>query len=108
MNVTTIGLDLAKNVFHVVCFDSHGKEIKKRMLRRNQVAKFFVNVPPCRVSMEACASSHYWGHYWDKIEIVDKNHDNMLFPNSQQGRCSNSGLVVCPLLNCVDFSPAIF
>ena len=55
MNITTVGLDLAKNVFHVVCFDSKGKEMKKRMLRRNQVAKFFANLPPCRVSMEACA-----------------------------------------------------
>jgi transposase len=61
MKITTIGLDLAKNVFHVVCFNDHGKEIKKRMLRRNQVLEFFTQLPPCQVSMEACAGSHYWG-----------------------------------------------
>ena len=61
MNITTVGLDLAKNVFHVVCFNEHNKEVKKRMLRRNQVRQFFAQLPPCRVGMEACATSHYWG-----------------------------------------------
>lgn len=61
MKITTIGLDLAKNIFHVVCLDAHGKEVKKRMLRRNQVLEFFTQMPPCQVSMEACAGSHYWG-----------------------------------------------
>jgi hypothetical protein len=36
MKITTVGLDLAKSVFHVVCFDEHSKEVKKRVLRRNQ------------------------------------------------------------------------
>ena len=61
MKVTTVGLDLAKNIFHVVCIDAQGKEVKKRMLRRNQVRPFFVQLPPCVVGMEACASSHDWG-----------------------------------------------
>ena len=61
MKITTIGLDLAKNVFHVVCINAQGKEVKKRMLRRNQVRPFFVQLPPCVVGMEACAGSHYWG-----------------------------------------------
>ena len=70
MNVTTVGLDLAKNVFHVVCFDEHSKEVKKRMLRRHQVLQFFVQLSPCRVGMEACASSHYWGR-----ELRSLGHD---------------------------------
>ena len=53
MNITTIGLDLAKSVFHVVCFNERNKEVKKRMLRRNQVLQFFAQLPPCRVGMEA-------------------------------------------------------
>lgn len=75
MNFTTVGLDLAKNVFHVVCIDAHGKEIKKRMLRRNQVLQFFVQLPPCRVAMEACASSHHWGR-----ELRTLGHDIKLIP----------------------------
>jgi transposase len=61
MKITTVGLDLAKNVFHVVGINAQGKELKKRMLRRNQVGPFFVQLPPCVVGMEACAGSHYWG-----------------------------------------------
>lgn len=41
MNITTVGLDLAKNVYHVVCFNERSKEVKKRVLRRNQVLEFF-------------------------------------------------------------------
>jgi transposase len=51
---------LAKNVFHVVGFDQDGKQVNKHMLRRHQVAEFFVNLPPCTVAMEACAGCHYW------------------------------------------------
>lgn len=58
--ITTIGLDLAKNVFHVVCCDKHGKLVEKKMLRRSQVLNYFANRPGCLVGMEACASAHYW------------------------------------------------
>lgn len=75
MKITTVGFDLAKNVFHVVCFDEHSKEIKKRMLRRNQVRLFFVQLPPCKVAMEACASSHYWGR---ELEAI--GHEVKLIP----------------------------
>ena len=59
--ITTIGLDLAKHTFHVVCCDDRGKLVKKRMLRRNEVGEFFAQLPPCLVGMEACASAHHWG-----------------------------------------------
>lgn len=75
MKITTVGLDLAKNVFHVVCFDEHFKEIKKRMLRRNQLRLFFVQLPPCKVGMEACAGSHYWGR-----ELKALGHEVKLIP----------------------------
>jgi len=58
--ITTIGLDLAKNVFHVVRCDARGKQVGKKMLRRSQMLRYFVNLPPCLVGMEACASAHYW------------------------------------------------
>lgn len=67
MNITTIGLDLAKSTFHVVCFDKHFKEVKKRMLRRNQVLTFFAQLPPCLIGMEACSGSNYWGRELKKL-----------------------------------------
>jgi hypothetical protein len=57
MKITTIGLDLAKSVFHVVCFDEKHRETSKRMLRRNQMREYFAQLEPCRVAMEACAGA---------------------------------------------------
>lgn len=58
--VTTIGIDLAKNVFQVHGVDSEGAVVVRRQLRRGQVLPFFAGLPPCLVGMEACASSHHW------------------------------------------------
>ena len=75
MKITTVGFDLAKNVFHAVCFDQYSKEVKKRKLRRDQVRKFFTQLPPCTVGMEACASSHFWGR-----ELTLLGHQVKLIP----------------------------
>ena len=60
MKVTTVGIDLAKNVFQVHGVNEFGKPVIKKQLRRDQVAAFFVNLPPCIVGMEACGSAHHW------------------------------------------------
>lgn len=73
--ITTVGLDLAKNVFHVVYLDRHGREVSKKMLRRNQVLGWFANLPPCLVGMEACAGSHYWAR-----ELQALGHEVRLIP----------------------------
>jgi transposase len=61
MKITTVGIDLAKNVFQVHGIDERGKAILRKQLRRAQVAIFFANLPPCVIGMEACASAHHWG-----------------------------------------------
>ena len=60
MNITTIGIDLAKNVFQVHGVDERGKGGLKKQLKRAQVLPFFANHPPCLIGMEACGSAHYW------------------------------------------------
>lgn len=75
MNITTVGLDLAKSVFHVVCYDKRFKEVKKRMLRRHQVLQFFAQLPPCLIGIEACASANYWGR-----ELRGMGHEVKLIP----------------------------
>jgi transposase len=65
--ITTIGLDLAKNVFHVVCCNEHGKIIRKKMLKRSQILAYFANLPHCLVGMEACASAHHWARQLDTL-----------------------------------------
>ena len=60
MKTTTIGLDLAKNVFQVHGVDAAGQVTVRKKLRRSELLKFFEALSPCLVGMEACATSHYW------------------------------------------------
>jgi transposase len=61
MKITTVGVDLAKNVFQVHGIDERGRTVLRKQLRRAQVTIFFASLPPCVIGMEACASAHYWG-----------------------------------------------
>jgi hypothetical protein len=58
--ITTIGLDIAKNVFQVHSIDAAEKVIVRKQLRRSQIIAFFEALAPCLVGMEACATSHHW------------------------------------------------
>lgn len=60
MKITTIGLDLAKNVFQVHGANEHGKPVLRKQLRRDQLLPFFANLPVCVVGMEACGGAHHW------------------------------------------------
>jgi len=60
MKITTVGIDLAKNVIQVHGADERGKTVLKKQLRREQVAPFFANLPPSLIGMEACGSAHHW------------------------------------------------
>src|SRR3954453_5266909 len=59
--VSTVGLDLAKNVFPVHGASATGAVVFRRKLRREQVLAFFASQPPCRVALEACPGAHDWG-----------------------------------------------
>jgi transposase len=75
MQVTTIGLDIAKNVFQVHGIDATEKVVVRKQLRRGQVMKFFAALSPCLVGMEACASAHYWAR-----ELTKLGHEVRLMP----------------------------
>jgi len=72
--ITTIGLDLAKNVFQLHGVDGSGAVVLKRQLRRAEVEKFFAKLPPCLVGMEACGSAHHWarviGRYGHEVRLM--------------------------------------
>ena len=70
MNITTIGVDLAKSVFQVHGIDKHGKAVIQKRLRRSKVLEFFVQLPPCLIGMEACSSAHYWAR-----KLREQGHD---------------------------------
>lgn len=60
MKITTIGIDLAKVVFQIHGVDERGKVAVRRQLKRAEMAKYFANLEPCLIGMEACGSAHYW------------------------------------------------
>lgn len=67
MDIRTIGVDLAKNVFQLHGVDARGKVVLRRQLRRGQVLAFFANLPACLVGMEACSSAHYWARELEEM-----------------------------------------
>jgi transposase len=67
MQITTIGLDIAKNVFQVHGIDAAERVVVRKQLRRGQVMKFFEALPRCLVGMEACATAHYWARELTKL-----------------------------------------
>lgn len=67
---TTIGIDLAKNIFAIHGTDEKGHRTIRKELRRDKMAEFFANLPPCLIGMEACGSAHYWAR---KLEQMGHN-----------------------------------
>ena len=77
MQVTTLGIDLAKNVFQVHGVDAAGKVVITKKLRRSQVLPLFEGLPRCLIGMEACATSHHWAR-----ELKTLGHDVRVMPAS--------------------------
>src|SRR3954464_6984969 len=73
--VTTVGLDIAKNVFQLHGFDAAGNVLLRKQLRRGDVLRFFSALSPCLVGMEACATAHYWAR-----ELAKLGHTVRLMP----------------------------
>ena len=72
VEITTLGLDLAKNVFQIHGIDVTGRLVR-RQLRRSEVIKFFAALPPCLVGMEACATAHHWAREIAKLALCQAN-----------------------------------
>jgi transposase len=75
MQITTVGLDLAKSIFQVHATNAAGEAVVRRALRRAQVLPFFEKLEPCLVGIEACGTSHHWAR-----ELVRLGHQVRLMP----------------------------
>ena len=73
--ISTIGLDIAKNVFQVHGVDEKGKVVARRQLRRGQVLKYCAKLSPCLIGIEACATAHHWAR-----ELRQLGHEVRLMP----------------------------
>ena len=75
MEISTIGLDLAKNVFQVHGVSATGEVLVRKTLRRSQMLPFFAKLPPCLIGAEACGTSHHWAR-----ELTKLGHNVRLMP----------------------------
>jgi transposase len=75
MNTTTIGLDLAKNVFQVHGVNEADRAVLRKKLRRAEVLSFFGSLPPSLVGIEACGGAHHWARELSKL-----GHEVRLMP----------------------------
>ena len=75
MQITTLGIDLAKSVFQLHGVDAEGNAVLKKKLRRSAVLDFLRDLPPCLIGMEACATAHYWAR-----EIGALGHEVRMMP----------------------------
>lgn len=75
--ITTVGLDLAKNVFQVHAVDATGTVVIRRQIRRAQLLLFFSRLAPCLIGIEACAGAHHWAR-----ELTKLGHEVRLIPPS--------------------------
>jgi transposase len=75
MQITTLGIDLAKSVFQLHGVDAEGNAVLRKKLRRSAVLDFLGDLPPCLIGMEACATAHYWAR-----EIGALGHEVRMMP----------------------------
>ncbi len=75
MEVSTIGLDIAKNVFQVHGIDREGRLVLCRKVRRDRLLKLFEGLAPCLIGMEACATAHHWAR-----QLTVLGHEVKLMP----------------------------
>ena len=67
MTVKSVGLDLAKDVFQVHEISENGRVVFNKAIKRAKLLNFFERLPPCRVGLQACGSSHHWSHQLRKL-----------------------------------------
>jgi len=75
MEISVLGIDLAKTVFQLHGVDKAGKECLRKKLSRTELMRFVVKLQPCLIAMEACGSSHFWGREFRKL-----GHEVKLIP----------------------------
>ena len=75
MQVITISVDLAKNVFQVHGLPANEEVVFNKQLRRAQLLPFFSKLDPCLIGMEACSSAHHWAR-----ELTALGHEVRLIP----------------------------
>jgi transposase len=93
MQVTTVGLNLAKHVFRVHGIDRDRQVLIRRQVRRSEVISFVRRLPPCLIGMEACSTAHFWAR-----ELAALGHEVRLMPAPHVSPMSNAAKVMHSML----------
>ena len=67
MNLSVLGIDIAKLVFHLHGVDAFGRCVYQRKLRRKELLECVAKLPRCVIGLEACGSSNYWSREFTKL-----------------------------------------
>jgi transposase len=91
MHITTLGIDVAKNVFQLHGVDARGRAVVSRRVKRSQLMDTVASLPPCVIGMEACGSAHHWGRTFEQLgHTVKLMHPKYVKPyvktNKNDGR----------------------
>lgn len=74
-SIAVVGIDIGKNVFHVIGLDAQGVIVLRAKLSRTQLAVRFANLPPCLIGMEACIGAHHLSR-----KLIALGHDARMMP----------------------------
>ena len=69
-DISVVGIDIAKRIFHLVGMDARGQVILRKRLTRGEVLLFMANLPRVTVGMEACGGAHGWAR-----RLREQGHD---------------------------------
>lgn len=97
MNITTLGIDLAKNIFQVHGVDHQGKALLKKQLSRKKLVEFIANLPKCKIAMEACGSANYWARqfmsYGHEVKLISPQFVKPFVKGSKNDRNDAEAIV---------------
>lgn len=95
MNITTLGIDLAKNVFQLHGVDKHGHSLFRKRLSRKKLSAFIANLPPCVIGMEACGGAHHWARQFQaighEVKLISPQFIKPHVKSNKNARCQHHG-----------------
>ena len=107
MNCTTVGVDLAKNVFELAVADGEWNITGRHRLSRAKFARFFAQNPRCQVIMEACGSAHHWarkfGEYGHEVRLLPAQYVRAYVKRNKTDRADAAALIEAA--RCADIHP---
>jgi hypothetical protein len=92
--VSILGIDLAKQIFHVVGLDDMGNVVLRRRIPRSALMAFIAQLPPVVIGMEACGGAHYWARRFREhghvVKLMAPQFVKPYVKSNKHGRCSRA------------------